>query len=277
MIYYLNWFLIAVIATPIFYQLYQSRWESIDYTHAYFILPLSLWVTWQKRRSLKELAIKNIPHPSDYWGLLMFVLGLFLFVFGWREGFLLISSFSLIPIAWGITRFLYGSAVVKSLSFPIFYLLFLIPPPLGILDAVTLPMRYWISSIAKTLLSMLGYPITKSGLLLTIGGHEVFMGAPCSGFRSLITMFALAVAYVYFIKSDFKKALILIPSVIPFALFGNLVRVMGLCLVTYYAGNEAAEGFFHDFSGGLIFLVMISCLLGFEHLIDKAQKKRRHP
>jgi exosortase len=264
----------AVIYGPVFYQLYQSRWETIDYTHAYFILPVSLWIAWQKRNILKDLFIRNKPQPSDMVGLAVAVFGLMMFVLGWRQEYLFISSLSLIPVLWGSIRYLYGSAVVKSLAFPIFYLFFLIPPPLGVLDKLTLPMRYGISEATGNILHWLGYPIQRSGLLLTIDGNDIFMGAPCSGFRSLITMLALAAGYVYFKKGDFRKKLILVFSGVPFALLGNLVRVMTLCLVTFYLGKEAAEGFFHYFSGALIFLIMIICLMGLEYVLDRPLKSR---
>ncbi len=293
MIYYLVWFFIVVIYSPVFYQLYQSRWETIDYTHAYFILPVALWIVWQKRKSLRDIflasdtAVSGKPsdntkdrdsvrlrfHLSDITSLAVVLIGLVMFMLGWRQNYLIISSLSLIPVLWGTTRYLYDSAIARSLSFPIWYLLFLMPPPLGILDKVTMPMRYGISQVTEVILSLLNYPIERSGLLLNIDGNEIFMGAPCSGFRSLITMFALAVTYVYFIKGNFQKKLILIPSAIPFALLGNLVRVMTLCLITFYAG-PSAEASFHDFSGILIFLIMIGCLMGLDHIIDKFQKVR---
>lgn len=273
--YYLTWFFIAALYSPVFYDLYRSRWETIDYTHAYFILPVSLWVVWQKRNLLKELFMKTSLRPLDWVSLTAVVLGLLMFVFGWRQAYLFIATLSLILVLWGAARFLYGPAVVKALRFPILYLFFLIPPPLGVLDGITLPMRYGISQVTEMILSILNYPIERSGLLLTMDGKEIFMGAPCSGFRSLITMFALAVAYVNLTNSNALKKIILIPSVVPLALIGNVIRVLTLCLVTYYLGHEAAEGFFHDFSGGLIFLILIVGLLGLEFIIDKTQKKGR--
>ncbi len=272
MFYYLSWFFIIVVYAPIFFELYQSRWETIDYTHAYFILPASLWIAWQKRQTLKDLFVHFQPRPSDMVGLIVAIIGLMMFVFGWRQEYLFISALSLIPVLWGVTRFFYGAAIVSSLTFPILYLLFLVPPPLGVLDKLTLPMRYSISGATQKILYLLGYPIEKSGLLLTIDGHEIFMGAPCSGFRSLITMLALAAAYAYFIKGSSGKKIILVLSGVPFALFGNLIRVMTLCLVTFYLGKEAAEGFFHYFSGGVIFLIMIVCLMGLENLLNKPLK-----
>ncbi|OQX79321.1 MAG: hypothetical protein B6D56_07315 [Candidatus Omnitrophica bacterium 4484_70.1] len=171
--------------------------------------------------------------------------------------------------------YLYGINIAKVLSFPILYLLLLVPPPLGILDTVTLPMRYGISILTATILKFLHYPIIREGLLLFVGGKEIFMGQPCSGFRSLITLFSLALVYVYTIQTKLIKKLIFISLTIPFVLIGNLIRIIILCLVTYYFGEKAAQGFFHNFSGIIIFLIMIFGLLGLERLLDKFSQNNK--
>ena len=110
--------------------------------------------------------------------------------------------------------------------------------------------------------------------MMYLGGHEIFMGAPCSGFRSLITMFSLGVVYVYVIKGALLKKFILVASIIPLALLGNLIRVVTLCLLTFHAGEKVAQGFFHYFSGGVIFVVMIVGLLVLEFILEKYENKK---
>ncbi|MCA9399082.1 MAG: exosortase/archaeosortase family protein [Candidatus Omnitrophica bacterium] len=273
-VHYTAWVCLAALYSPVFFQLYKSRWETIDYTHAYFVLPVSLWTAWQRREKLKALFRETHLAGLDIVSLLAIVIGLFMFVFGWRLDYLAVSTFSLIPLLWGSIRFLYGSKVVEALTFPLLFLLFLIPPPIGVLDSITIPMRYTVSQLTESILSAFHYPITRNGLLLTMDGHDIFMGAPCSGFRSLITMITLAVAYVSLINANLPKKIILIISGIPFALLGNLIRVLSLCLVTHYFGQEKAEGFFHDFSGIMVFLIVIGCLMGLEFVVDRIQKRR---
>ncbi len=200
---YLIWILTAVLYSPVFYQLYRSRWQIIDYTHAYFILPVSLWLVWLKRKQIKELLSRTGAVPVK--GLFLFLCGLLMFIFGWRQEYLFISTLSLIPLLFGLISYLYGVNIAKALSFPIFYLFLLIPPPLGVLDSITLPMRYGISVACAVILKAFHYPITRDGLLLSIGNKEIYMGAPCSGFRSLITMISLGLVYVYLSKAGIKQ------------------------------------------------------------------------
>jgi len=278
--------LVGALYSPVIYQLYKQRWESIDYTHAYFILPISLYLTWRSIRHSRESGNPVIPAPAfagvnlsprkrgaGIQSLLLILLGLFMFIFGWKLDYLFITTLSLIPLLYGIIIYLYGTKIAGALSFPILYLLLMVPPPLGVLDAITIPMRHGVSVAATGVLKLLHYPIHREGLMMYLGGHEIFMGAPCSGFRSLITMFSLGVVYVYVIKGALWKKLILVAAIIPLALLGNLIRVIVLCLLTFHAGEKVAQGFFHYFSGGVIFVVMIVGLLILEFILEKYEKK----
>jgi exosortase len=271
---YLIWLSVSLLYSPVLYQLYRARWETIDYTHAYFILPVTLWLVWRERKKLKKI-IKSPQAPSPgsrAVSLSLLVFGLLMFVFGWRQEYLFISTLSLIPLLFGLSGFLYGGGVTRPLAFPILYLLLMVPPPLGVLDSITLPMRYGISMVTTSILQLFLYPISRDGLLLSIGGHDIYMGAPCSGFRSLITMISLGLVYAYVNKGDLRKKTILIASIVPLALFGNLVRVIGMCLVTYYIGTDAGK-IYHDASGFVIFLVLIAGLIALESLLDRKKNE----
>jgi exosortase len=266
---YLIWILVSVLYYPLFSYLYNKRWDTVDYTHAYFILPLSLWLIWRKRREIKNIYREASPDKMNLFSFFVLLTGILMFIFGWQKDYIFIQTLSLIPLLFGLTGFLYGTKMSKTLSFPILYLLLLVPPPFGILDSITLPMRYGISVLAEKILFFLHYPISREGLLLKIGYNDIFMGAPCSGFRSLITMFSLVLVYVYISKGSLLKKFVLTSLIIPMALFGNLVRVITLCLITFYFGEEAGQGFFHNFSGIVIFIITLLGLMGAESLLDR--------
>ncbi len=273
MLQYLPWLLVSILYFPVLKDLYMSRWQAVDYTHAYFILPISIWLVWRKKAALKQ-AFREVKGRDSIWHGVLFISGVFLFIFGWRWGYLAVASFSLPVVIYGLIGFLYGPAVVSRIRFPVLYLFALVPPPLGIVDNMTLPMRKLISVATALFLRLSGYPVVRDGLLLNVGGHEVFLGQPCSGFRSLVTMLALALVYVYLSSGRLAKKAVLLAGVIPLALFGNFVRVTILSLIAYHAGEEAAQGFFHNFSGLVIFVVMILGLLGLEVFIDRVEKKQ---
>lgn len=268
---YLIWTLVVVLYAPVFIMLYETRWDSLDYTHAYFILPLSLWLVWRNRLRIKEI-INTDSRDNNTFNLFLLLIGIIMHFFGLRQGYVFFKIISIIPFLFGLTGYLYGSKVAKELSFPILYLLLLVPPPFAILDGITLPMRHGISVATESILRFFDYPVTRSGLELTIGYNTIFMGAPCSGFRSLITMFSLVIVYVYILKVSLWKKLTLSAFIIPMSLLGNLIRVITLCLITFYFGEEVGQGFFHNFSGIVIFIITLSGLIGLESLLNKFNK-----
>ncbi|MCF6151602.1 MAG: exosortase/archaeosortase family protein [Candidatus Kuenenia stuttgartiensis] len=274
MIYYTIWALTAILYVPVFYQLYRNRWVAVDYTHAYFILPVALWIVWRNRRSLME-TVRRVQPADNYPGLFLICLGIAMYIFGWRHDYMFLNTLSLIPLICGLTDYLYGRRMVKAVLFPVLYLLLLVPVPSGIIDNITLPMRFGVSVATEKILSLFHYPITREGLLMFIGDSELFMGQPCSGFRSIVSMLSLGVIYVYIVKGGPLKKGVLIFSIIPLALAGNLVRVMGLCLVAYYLGENACEGLFHDLSGIAAFITVIFGLVGLDHILSSPGKDVR--
>ncbi|GAN31937.1 MAG: exosortase [Candidatus Brocadia sp.] len=273
MIHYFIWILTASLYTPLFFVLYRHGWKSSDYTHAYFIIPVFFWLVWRKRALLRESIQKSTP-GNNFFGLSILLLGIFLFTFGWRQDYRFLTALSLLPVLYGLVSYLYGLKVTKILSFPILYLILLAPIPTGIIDSVTLPMRYGLSVATETILKLFHYPITREGLLLTIGKTDLFMGQPCSGFRSIVTMFSLALIYAYINKGSISKKGVLVSSIIPLALVGNLIRIITLCLITYYFGEEAGQGFFHSMSGVVIFVFIILGLIGLEYLLERCRITR---
>ncbi|GBE16748.1 transmembrane exosortase [bacterium BMS3Abin15] len=268
MINYIIWILVAAIYTPSFIKLYSVRWDMLDYTHAYFILPVSLWLIWRKRDQIKE-SVQGHKPGENLLGLIVLFFSIILFLFGSRFDYSLIITFSIIPFIFGLSYYLYGIKTVKLLSFPVLYLLLLIPPPMSLLDSITLPMRYAISSATEIVLRFANYPISKEGLLLTIGYNDIFMGQPCSGFRSLITLLSLGIVYIYISDTKLFNKFILAAFIVPLALLGNLIRVITLCLITFYFGEAAGQGFFHNFSGIVMFIITILGLIGIESVLNK--------
>jgi len=276
LVHYFIWILVVALYFPIFWKLYRVRWDLLDYTHAFFILPISLWLVWRNRGKIKK-CIQNAEAKNSYVSLILLAIGILIFLFGSRFDYSFLITLSLIPVLMGLTSFLYGTNMVKLVAFPILYLLLLVPPPMGILDSITLPMRYGISNLTEQILSLMNYPISREGLLLNIGYNEIYMGEPCSGFRSLITLLSLGLVYVYISKTCLANKVILILFAIPLALLGNLVRVITLCLITFYFGEEAGQGFFHNFSGIVMFIVTLTGLMGVENILNRIQSRKPNP
>ena len=240
---------------PLFKLHYMSKWASLDYHHAYFILPVSLWLSWRQCK-LNKISVKPSSFYENITGLILLSFGAFLFIIGWRNGYSLVSTFSLIPVLAGYISYMFGFKVLRLFWFPLLYLFLLIPPPMSILDSITLPMRFFITSISQSFLSLLGYQVAREGLILSINNNEIYMGAPCSGFRSLITLLSLGSVYAYISSGNIKTKISLLLSIIPIALLGNFFRVISVCLAVNHFGSNIGNKV-HDIGGYVIFIILI--------------------
>jgi len=273
---FILWILTASLYFPVFYKLYTYRWHALNYTHAYFILPVSCWLVFRKKEVLKK-AFKESKKERERFNLFAFlilVFSLFLYGFGWHQDFMVISTFSFIPFLYGLIEFVYGKRIRKILTFPIFYLLLLVPPPFALLDNFTLPLRYISAQAVEKILVLFRFPVKREGLILLIKGHQILVGQACSGFRTLISMFALGILYVYLTQRRFLKKIILLGLVVPLSLIGNIVRILIICFLTVYFGEKIAQGFFHYFSGIVVFLIVLSGFLILDSFLEKYEARK---
>jgi exosortase len=267
---YLPLLLIICLYFPLFKLHYMRNWADLDYHHAYFILPVSLWLSW-RQCNLYKISIKPSSFYENITGLSLLSFGALVFAHGWRNGYILLSTFSLIPVLAGYISFMYGFKVLRLFWFPLLYLILLVPPSKGILDTITIPMRFFIANISQSFLSLLGYQVMREGLILSLKGNEIYMGAPCSGFRSLITLLSLGLVYVYISSGNIKTKMSLLLSIIPIALLGNFIRVISVCLAVNHFGPSVADPV-HDIGGYAIFIILIIGLITLENFCLKLEK-----
>ena len=163
-----------------------------------------------------------------------------------------------------------GVRAARAMWFALFFLLFMIPLPGFVVDAATGPLKQYISVIAEQVLYAAGYPIARNGVMLTIGQYQLLVADACSGLHSMFSLSAMGLLYLYLMqRTSTARNLIIMAAILPLAFAANIVRVMVLILVTYHLGDEAGQGFLHDFAGimlfviGLLFLFALDGVLGF--------------
>ncbi|MCR4336390.1 MAG: exosortase/archaeosortase family protein [Candidatus Omnitrophica bacterium] len=249
-----------------FYRLMIYGWKSADYTHAYFILPISLFLIWSKRKALVKAQGANLS------GSLIFILGILAYLFSVLNEFMFLEAASFVLMMWGIFRLRLTKESFKHLLFPLAYLIFLIPPPGLVIDSLTFPLKKIASVGSHWVLSLFHMPVELYGVILKVGGHELFIADACSGFRSIVTLLALGAVYVYFQDTSNMKKWVIFISVVPIAIFANIFRICLTGLIAYKWGAQKAEGFFHEFSGMVLFLIAVLCLMGLTGVVCRERK-----
>jgi exosortase B len=170
----------------------------------------------------------------------------------------------------GLILLMRGRAALRVMAFPLLFLLFMFPIPPFIIDALTQPLKGWVSWAADQILYSAGYPIARQGVMLTIGQYQLLVADACSGLRSLVSLGALAVLYIHIsARTSLLHRGLMVASIVPLALIANLVRVIALVLITYYLGDAAGQGFLHGAAGMVLFLVAMLCLIGWDQLLSR--------
>jgi exosortase B len=245
---------VAALYLPSYWNAAQGLWQTDEFGHAPLILGIAAWLFWQSRHAVAQAP--DAPRSGSGW--LLLALGLALYALGRTAGLSSIEFTSQVFVAGAVLLLLKGTQALRTAWFPVFYLVFMVPLPGTFVDALTEPLKHWISIIVVDLLHALGYPIGRSGVMLTIGRYELLVADACSGLNSMFSLAALGALFIHIMgrKSRLHTALLVL-AIVPIAFAANIVRVVTLVLVTYHFGDAAGQGFLHGAAGIVLMLVAL--------------------
>jgi exosortase len=153
-------------------------------------------------------------------------------------------------------------------------LAFLIVPPGSIVTELTQPLKIWISLAAVELLYFLDYPVAHSGAIIHIAQYDLLVETACAGLGSLLSLTAISLLYIHLRwDAGVVRSALLMAAVVPIAIFANFVRVLVLVLLTYYGGDQLAQGFAHDFAGLLLFVVAMLGMFAVDKLLSLTMRR----
>jgi exosortase len=187
---------------------------------------------------------------------------------------LFISRTSVVIVLAGITVCFGGWELLRELRFSLLVLLLAIPLPAIIYNQITFPLQIWASKAASAILPWFGVPVLREGNVIELPMIRLEVAEACSGIRSLISLFTLAIFYGYFLDKSVVRRTILAISSIPIAIGANAVRIVGTGLCVQYWDPDKAMGFFHEFSGFVVFLVSLCCLFAVHKALTLFSGKR---
>jgi exosortase B len=248
--------LLALYA-PAFAALWQGPWQDAAHSQGPVLLAIALWLgvsLW--RRHWRDASWRPLPQPALGWPVLL--LGMAMFAVGRSQDFAAFEVGSLVPVLLGITLVLFGAALARRLAFVFVFLVFLVPLPGSLVDALTLPLKIAVSQAADALLHAAGYPVSREGVVLTVGPYRLLVADACAGLNSMFVLEAFGLLYLHLVRhASAWRNVAMTLLVVPVSFSANVVRVVCLVLVTYHFGDAAGQGFLHQFSG----LVLLACAL----------------
>jgi len=239
-------------------------WEREAYSYCWLIPPVVFFLIWLKR---DELA--SLPSEPSWAGLLPVGVGIVFFWLGELSGefFTLYISFWLVLV--GICLLHMGWKKLKTIGFALFFILTMFPVPNFINTRIMLQLRLISSKLGVAMIQTYGLPVVREGNIIDLGFTKLQVVDACSGLHSLISLMVLCLLLVYFFKDHIWKRSVLLLSSIPLAIVTNSMRIAATAILYKYFGAGVAEGFFHGFSGLLIFAICIPVLLIEMKILEK--------
>lgn len=244
--------LLIVIYAPTFISLGQKYLAADSYySHGFLVPVVSAYLIWRKRKRIQAL----LPSvQSSRFGLILLAVGLLLHLISTALKISFGSYISLPIVCAGLGLYLFGKTVFPALFFPLAFLIFMIPLPNVIIIAISFKMKMLAAQVACGVVDLMGIPLTRDGSTIYLPAGSLVVGDPCSGLKSLISLLALGVVFTQFTNASAFKKNILCLSAIPIAIIANVLRIILLILVAHIYGEKIALGFFHDFTGILVFV-----------------------
>lgn len=272
-----RWALVLLVAgfmallLPAVVDLARQVWQSDEQGHGPIIGAVSLWLMWRARH-----AVVAAPYrPLDAAGGPLLVLALLLYALGRSQQIIQAEVVGLVVAAASLLLLLRGVQGLRAVAFPLAFLVFMVPLPGVLVQAITMPLKAAVSHVAEALMHAAGYPIGRTGVILVVGPYQLLVADACAGLNSMFTLEALGLLYMNLMGYTSKlRNLLLAILVVPISFVANVIRVVLLILVTYHFGDEAGQGFVHTFAGMVLFGVGLAIMLGTDTLLGRLLARR---
>jgi len=249
---------------PVLGKLVHDWLHDDNYSHGVLIVPLAAFFVWERRQRLADLA------PAHHWlGLVVVLFGMALLLAGQLGAELFLPRISLVITLAGSVLFTLGWPGLRILAFPIGFMLLMIPIPAIIFNQVAFPLQLLASRVGEMGLTAVGVPVLREGNVMILARTTLEVAEACSGIRSLVSLLTLGIVLGYFTDPRTGIRVAIAATAVPVAIVTNGLRVAGTGIAAHHFGPEAAEGFFHTFSGWLVFVVAFAAMYFLALLIKR--------
>jgi exosortase len=168
--------------------------------------------------------------------------------------------------------FLLGWQHFRVVLFPWLFLFLMVPIPAIIFSQLTLPLQTLAAKLATAALQAVGIPVLREGNVIALPAMPLEVAEACSGIRSLLSLGTLAIIYGYFLETKLWPRLLIALAAIPIAVLANGFRIFGTGVLVQYWDADKALGFFHEFSGWLVFIVSMILLFLVHKIVGTTAK-----
>jgi exosortase len=262
--------MLGLLYREIIVHLGEQWYNDPDYSHGFLVPVIAAYLLWERRGKLAGMPI--VPSPL---GISVLGSGLMMLVVGTVGAELFLQRSSLIVVIAGLVLLLCGRACLRVVALPVAFLLFMVPFPAIVMNAVAFPLQVFSAQFAELCLFNLGIPVLREGNVIALAGTTLEVAEACSGIRSLQALLALGTIFAYFSQRAAWKRWLLVLLSVPIAIAANAFRVAGTGVLAHQFGPEAAEGFYHTFSGLAVFGAAFVLLLLSGAILSRTGREKR--
>jgi exosortase len=260
---------VLVLYYPVLARLAWDWWYDPDASHGPLVPAFSLFVVWQTRSQWSKL-----PFRPAWFGLGIILGSLGLLVAGVLGVEFFLARSSLVFLIAGLIIYFLGWGHFRAFLFPWAFLFLMIPIPAIIFNHIALPLQLLASRFATAVLEVMGVPVLREGNVIQLANTVLEVAEACSGIRSLLSLVTLAIIYGYFLETRVHRRILFALAAVPIAVVANGLRVVGTGALAHYWNPEKAEGFFHTFSGWLVFVIAMMILFFVDHVFRWVDRLR---
>lgn len=284
---------LAFLYAGVVSKLAHDWWTDANYSHGLLIPFIIGYILWTERAGIFEASgARDLPSGFDIaCGAALILCALVGLWGGVASAELFVQRASLVLMLAGILVYFFGFRLLRAVGFvPLVLLVLAIPIPAIIFNKIAFPLQLFASRCAVWVMQTIGIATLRQGNVIelmpfgALQPKRLEVVEACSGIRSLMTLVTLAVIFAYFtrpqvenknnrrsflIRYEFWRAFLLVVSAVPIAIATNALRVSIMGVLARFYGMQIADGFFHSFSGWVIYIVAALMLLAFGWLLDK--------
>lgn len=228
--------------------------EDSYYSHGILVPFISGFLVWLMRKRLADIPIR-----PDRWGYVILALFLPVVPLMTWAGATIPQGLVFPFIIFGLSLVLLGREMTKQLWFPIGFLFFMCVLPGDILVKMSFRIQMLSTAGAALVLKLLSLDASREGAVISLPSITVQVGAPCSGFRLLISLFAFSSLFAYLVEGPLWSRLALVGITLPLSLVLNVIRITLIGLVGEFMGEHAMH-VFHDLAKFLVVVLAFVAL-----------------
>lgn len=262
----------CALAIPALNIIANQTWSREEGAHGPLVLFTAAWLLW---RQLPEIRKEAVPGQTWIVAVIMAV-SLVLYIIGQAFDLVTGTAAGLYGVGVAIFYSKFGARALFRNWFIFFYLLFAVPPPTIWIDQLTAPLKQFVSSAATVILQPFGIPVVHEGVVIYVAQYQLLVEDACSGMNSIIGLLAISLFYIYLVRgSSWRYSVLLATLAVPVAVVANILRIITLILLTYFAGDDVAQGFLHFAAGIFIFITALLLIFLLDGLIFPIVSRKR--